>query len=269
VNNPAHHPVHRVSQTQSGDVFSNGQVQSQTQKYVPPHHGHNSDGSLSIHTYNATEQSEQSHSHRFHYAPNQPVAPPVHQLPPGPSGYTTGYTTYLPADNASASASAQGQIRETAPIKRTTLSKKKNSSANVGLQGWEKWRWDVADEVYAAMNSAEKKQIRNRYGARTFRAKKKGMSSPPLSVPQRLTISGGYVKSGRCRTPKTPSNDPRTTGNDAPSSTQCSPRTTEWTTRKFYALISPIRRAQSIIRLFGIRPRFPRSRIRTRVNSVF
>jgi hypothetical protein len=90
------------------------------------------------------------------------------------------------------------EIRETAPIKRTTLSKKKNSSANVGLQGWEKWRWDVADEVYAAMNSAEKKQIRNRCGARTFRAKKKGMSSPPLSIPQRLTISGGYVKSGRC-----------------------------------------------------------------------
>jgi hypothetical protein len=174
IQRPAHHPVHRVPHTQSGNVLGNGQAQSQTQRCIPPHHDHTSDGSLPTQIYHATAQSGQGHYQRFPYSLYQPVAPPVHRLPPGP----TRYTTYLPADNASACASAQGQIKKTASIKRTALSKKKSSSANVGLQGWEKWRWDVADEVYAAMNSAEKKQIRNRCGARIFRAKKKGMSSP-------------------------------------------------------------------------------------------
>lgn len=55
--------------------------------------------------------------------------------------------------------------------------------------GREKWKWDVPDEVYARMNSEEKKQVRNRCGARAFRAKRKGtslflvpMHEPPLTT---------------------------------------------------------------------------------------
>lgn len=105
---PVHHPAHRVPHTQSGNVLGDGQVQSQTQRYIPPYHGHDSDGSLSIHTYNATAQSGQTHYQRFPYSRYQLLAPPVHRLPPGPSGYMT----CLPPKNASASASAQVQIEK-------------------------------------------------------------------------------------------------------------------------------------------------------------
>lgn len=176
INSPLQRPVHRVPHTQRDNVFGNDQLQSQTHKYVPPHHGHNSDVSLCIQTYNATAQLGQSRYQRFPHSPYQSVPPPVPRLSPG----SLGYMTRLPAPHAYATVLAQGQIRKTATMKRTIVSKIESSSAKVGHQGWEKWRWDVADEVYAAMNTAEKKQIRNRCGARTFRAKKKGMSFPLL-----------------------------------------------------------------------------------------
>jgi len=80
------------------------------------------------------------------------------------------------------SASAQSQSRKIAPKRRTTSPKKKNSPTDTMSLGGgrEKWKWDVPDEVYARMNSEEKKQVRNRCGARAFRAKRKGTSSLPL-----------------------------------------------------------------------------------------
>jgi len=175
--------------------------------------------------------------------------------------------TRLPAKQAYASVLAQGKIRKIAPIKRTIVSKTESSSAKVGHRGCEKWRWDVADEVYATKNSAEKKQIRNRCGARTFRAKKKGISSSLLLIPQMLTVSGGHVKSGKYRIPKTTGDDCKSTGEDPPPSTQRSPHTTGWTPHR-PPLISPIGRVRSFIRLSGFRTRYPRSRMSTRVNGI-
>jgi len=134
INSPVQRPIHRVPHTQSGDVFGNDLLQSQTQRYVLPHHGHNSDASLCIQTCNATAQLGQSHYQRFPYSPYQPVPPPVHRLPPGPSGYMT----HLPAKQANASGLAQGQIRKIAPMKRTIVSKIESSSVKVGHQVREK-----------------------------------------------------------------------------------------------------------------------------------
>jgi len=64
-------------------------------------------------------------------------------------------------------------------MKKKSGSPKKKTSPMEGMSmapGREKWKWDVPDEVYARMNSEEKKQVRNRCGARAFRAKRKGTS---------------------------------------------------------------------------------------------
>jgi hypothetical protein len=91
-----------------------------------------------------------------------------------------------PSNIISSSLSTQGLNRKLAPKKRPTSPKKKTSPSAVFQsqgqsqgQGREKWKWDVPDEVYARMNSEEKKQVRNRCGARAFRAKRKGT---PFSI---------------------------------------------------------------------------------------
>ena len=172
-NNLAHWPGHQTLDTPSRNS-NDGQGQSQTQLYVAPRHGNNSDRSSVGYSYNATPQPGYSQYQRSPYSPYQTLAPPVYQLPPGSSGYMS----CLPPKNASASASDQGQNRKFAPIKRTTSSKRTSSPTNAEPQTREKWRWDIPDEVYARMNSEEKKQVRNRCGARTFRAKRKGKSFP-------------------------------------------------------------------------------------------
>lgn len=179
MNNPPRHSIHLSPHMQSGNGNGNGngngqpQPQSQSQRYIPPpHHGYSSDGSPVGYGYNATSQSGYSHYQQSPYSPYQPLAPPVHQLPgpPGPSGYMVSPPPKDP------STSIQGQSRKIAPKKKTNSPKKKTSPSEGTSQGREKWKWDVPDEVYARMNSEEKKQVRNRCGARAFRAKRKGMS---------------------------------------------------------------------------------------------
>jgi hypothetical protein len=176
--NSSRHPLNQSPHMQSTNGNGNGQS---SQRYVPPppHHGYSSDGSSSGYGYNATPQSGYSHYQQSPYSPYQPLAPPVHQLPgpPGPSGYMVS----PPSKDISVSAHGQSQSRKIAPKKRTTTSpKKKSSPTDTMSQGREKWKWDVPDEVYARMNSEEKKQVRNRCGARAFRAKRKGKSTNPF-----------------------------------------------------------------------------------------
>ena len=173
IRQPAHPSPHM--QSENGNVNGNGQPPNQ--RYVPPHHGYSSDGSPVGYGYNANQQSGYSQYQQSPYSPYQPLAPPVHQIPgpPGPSGYMVS----PPLKNTAVS--AQSQSRKIAPKRRTTSPKKKNSPTDTMSLGREKWKWDVPDEVYARMNSEEKKQVRNRCGARAFRAKRKGMSSSPFS----------------------------------------------------------------------------------------
>ena len=171
-------PIHQSPHMQSNNVNGNGNGNG-NQRYIPPPHGYSSDGSPVGYGYNATPQSAYSHYQQSPYSPYQPLAPPVHQLPgqPGPSGYMVS----PPSKDMPVLAHGQSQSRKIAPKKRTTTSPKKKNSPTDSMsqsQGREKWKWDVPDEVYARMNSEEKKQVRNRCGARAFRAKRKGTSPP-------------------------------------------------------------------------------------------
>jgi hypothetical protein len=209
-------PIHQSPHMQSGTSNGNGNGNGNGQRYIPPPHGYSSDGSPVGYGYNATPQSAYNHYQQSPYSPYQPLAPPVHQLPgqPGPSGYMVS----PPSKDMPVLAHGQSQSRKIAPKKRTTTSPKKKNSPTDSMsqsQGREKWKWDVPDEVYARMNSEEKKQVRNRCGARAFRAKRKGTSSSLSLDMTMLTNSGRRIKGSKYRTPKTTSNDP-------PSSTQCS-----------------------------------------------
>jgi hypothetical protein len=185
--NQTRQPVHQSPHMQSGNVNVNGNGQPPNQRYVPPHHNYSSDGSPVGYGYNGNQQSGYSQYQQSPYSPYQPLAPPVHQIPgpPGPSGYMVS----PPSKDISVSTHGQSQSRKIAPKKRTTTSPKKKNSPTDSMsqgQGREKWKWDVPDEVYARMNSEEKKQVRNRCGARAFRAKRKGRSildsTPSLSL---------------------------------------------------------------------------------------
>jgi len=174
------HPSHMPSGGGGGNGNGDAQGHNQNQRYIPPpHHSYGSDGSPVGYGYgNATPQSGYSHYQQSPYSPYQPLAPPVHHLPPpGPSGYMISPPPKDPS--SSLAASVNSQSRKIAPKKRTSSPKKKTSPSAAMPQGREKWKWDVPDEVYARMNSEEKKQVRNRCGARAFRAKRKGTLQPP------------------------------------------------------------------------------------------
>jgi len=181
--NQTRQPIHQSPHMQSSNGNGHGNGQLPNQRYVlPPHHGYSSDGSPVGYGYNATQQPGYNHYQQSPYSPYQSLAtppPPVHQIPgpPGPSGFMVS----PPQKDMAVSASAQSQSRKIAPKRRTTSPKKKNSPTDTMSLGGgrEKWKWDVPDEIYARMNSEEKKQVRNRCGARAFRAKRKGMSSIP------------------------------------------------------------------------------------------